>query len=106
MLGPGVVPVKLEAVGTKGGKTYATRSKKRTSRSGSYYVQVGSFDSKQNALKLRQKIMHNGRSCRVFQDVSSSVWKVHVGPYFSYTAAERAKDRLDNTYYGAFVYAQ
>ncbi len=103
MLGPGVVSVKIEAIGGPEDKTYASTSK---NNSGSFYIQVGSFGDKFNAQTLRQKIVSNGRSCRLYQDVSSSIWKVHVGPYFTYTAAERAKKTLTNEFSGAFIFAE
>lgn len=102
MLGPGVVSVKIEAIGGPGNEAYASTSKKN---SGSYYIQVGSFGDKFNAQTLRQQIVRDGRSCRLYQDVSSSIWKVHVGPYFTYTAAERAKKTLTNKFSGAFIFA-
>lgn len=102
MLGPGVVSVKLEAIGGPKQRTVASTQK---STSGTYYVQVGSFGDKFNAQTLRQKVVRDGRSCRLYQDVSSSIWKVHVGPYFTYTAAERAKAALNNEFSGAFIFA-
>lgn len=101
MLGPGVVRVKIETIGGSGGRITANKR----SFSGTYYVQVGSFGSKKNAQLLRQKVMQAGRSCRLFRDNSSSVWKVQVGPYFKYVAAERAKDSLNDEFSGAFVFA-
>ncbi|SIN92581.1 septal ring lytic transglycosylase RlpA family protein [Halodesulfovibrio marinisediminis] len=102
MLGPGVVPVKLEAVG---GPSHSTVASSKKSKSGTYYVQIGSFGDKFNAQTLKQKIVREGRSCRLYQDVSSSIWKVHVGPYLTYTAAERAKRALANKFSGAFIFA-
>lgn len=101
MLGPGVVRVKIEAIGRSGERLTA----KKHSTSGTFYVQVGSFGSKENAQALRQKVVQAGRSCRLFRDISRNVWKVHVGPYFKYVAAERAKDSLNDEYSGAFVFA-
>jgi len=102
MLGPGVVSVKLEAIGGPNHRAVAS-TKKNTG--GSFYIQVGSFGDKFNAQTLRQKIVRNGRSCRLYQDVSSNIWKVHVGPYFTYTAAERAKKTLNTEFFGAFIFA-
>ncbi|MEZ0575759.1 septal ring lytic transglycosylase RlpA family protein [Halodesulfovibrio aestuarii] len=102
MLGPGVVSVKLEAIG---GPNHSTVASAPNKTGGTYYVQVGSFGDKFNAQTLRKKIVQEGRSCRLYQDISSSIWKVHVGPYLTYTAAERAKHALGNEFSGAFIFA-
>jgi rare lipoprotein A len=102
MLGPGTAPVKVEAIG--GPNHHAVASGKKN-RNGTFYVQVGSFDDKFNAQTLRKRLIRQGRSCRLRRDPSSSIWRVHVGPYFTYTAAERARDVLDNKFSGAFIYA-
>lgn len=102
MIGPGTAQVKIEAIGGPG-QTAVASSKKN--KSGTFYVQIGSFGDKFNAQTLKQQVVRDGRSCRLQQDVRSSIWKVHVGPYFTYTAAERAKKSLKSKFSGAFIYA-
>ncbi|OBQ52441.1 septal ring lytic transglycosylase RlpA family protein [Halodesulfovibrio spirochaetisodalis] len=102
MLGPGTAPVKIVAIG---GPNHSVVASAKKNTSGTFYVQVGSFDDKFNAQTLRKRLVQSGRSCRLRQDLNRGIWKVQVGPYFTYGAAERARNSLDNKYSGAFIYA-
>ncbi|WP_244147285.1 septal ring lytic transglycosylase RlpA family protein [Desulfonatronovibrio hydrogenovorans] len=98
MIGPGTARVRVEALG-------AVPKEELT---GIFYVQVGSFSSKENATKLKQKMQSKGykesRLQEFFRD-DQKLWRVQAGTFTNVLAAEKAHDTLLEEIPGAFIIA-
>lgn len=98
MIGPGTARVRVEAVGIV----------PRDQMSGTFYVQVGSFSSRENALKLREKMREKGyRDTRLqeFSLNSQRLWRVQAGKLNNIQEAEDARSKLMQETPGAFIIA-
>ncbi|WP_291319126.1 septal ring lytic transglycosylase RlpA family protein [Desulfonatronospira sp.] len=98
MIGPGTAPVRVKAVG----------SAPREELPGTFYVQVGSFTSKENAEKKKVLLEEKGYSKTRLQKIDSrgqTVWRVQAGRFENVGQAERARDSLRENYPQAFIIA-
>lgn len=62
----------------------------------SWMLQVGTFDSKQNAEKYRDELREKGHTTHVIEDKSKdkTVYKVRIGPDLSKQRIEKLRDKL------------
>lgn len=98
MIGPGTARVRVEATG----------SVPRDQMKGNFYVQVGSFSSRDNAEAFRRNLRSSGYSESRIQKISrenSNFWRVQAGKFSNLLAAEQARDKLQKEYPGAFILA-
>ncbi len=98
MIGPGTAMVRVEAVG----------SVSKAQMLGSFYVQVGSFSSRDNALKLMEEMQKTGYRETRLQEYSRNselLWRVQAGKFNNLLAAESAHSKLLNEIPGAFIIA-
>lgn len=98
MIGPGTARVRVEAIGTV----------PRDQLAGVFYVQVGSFSSKENALKFKEEIQKKGYPETRLQEFSSGsqlLWRVQAGIFSNLLAAENAHSKLLEEIPGAFIVA-
>jgi len=100
MLGKGTARVRLEVLGSSN-QLWAKIN------SGKFYIQVGSFKYKDNALRLKKRLSGLGYRCRVvgYTLGLDTFWRVQVGPYFGLNQAKRIQDRLARTYQGSFIFS-
>ncbi len=98
MIGPGIAPVRVEAVG----------SACRDELPGVFYVQIGSFASRDNALE-KQNMMHRQgfRETRLQKTMfnGQAFWRVQAGKFSSLGSAEKARQKLEQNYSGTFIVA-
>lgn len=76
--------------------------------SDSFFVQVGSFSDRANALEMVTNIQQTGRKATIVgtPTVRGTFWRVRVGPFRSRRDAEQALDRLvADGFYEARVFA-
>lgn len=115
MVGTGTAPVTIRAIGSSASTITPTSTtvRKQTSTvvqqptvktSGGYYVQVASFSVLDNANKVAQNLSASGYSQHV-KSVDGQ-YKVWAGPYASHDQATSVRDKLRQTYSGAFVVSQ
>ncbi len=98
MIGPGTAPVRVEAVG----------SACRYELPGTFYVQVGSFASRDNAMKTQNIMRRQGyRETRLQKTMlnGQAFWRVQAGKFNSLGSAEKAKQSLEQDYSGTFIVA-
>ena len=98
MIGPGTARVRVEAIG----------SIPKSQMLGNYYVQVGSFSSRENASRLLQKMKQNGypesRMQEFFRN-NKSLWRVQAGRFSNLQDAENVHSKLLEEMPGAFIIA-
>lgn len=98
MIGPGTARVRVEALG----------SVPRDQLVGNFFIQVGSFSSKENAFNLKHELRNSGyRETRVeeFSRDNQSLWRVQAGLFKNLLAAEQARSKLLEKMPGAFIIA-
>jgi len=108
MVGTGTARVRIEAIGStissssasSASTTTTTKSSSGTS-SGKYYVQVAAYSVRDNANSTAVKLSGMGYSKTIRQ--SNGKYTVLAGPYSTRASAESARDKLRNTYSGAFI---
>jgi len=97
IVGPGTAHVRIEAE-----KTPADGF------TGPFYIQVGSFTVKENALNLRNKMQGEGYLQSRIHPISldgKTFWQVHAGIFPTTTDAEQALQRLSNKAPSSFILA-
>ena len=99
MIGPGTARVRLESIGTVPGQ-------RGNDLIGQFYVQVGSFEVKENAHALAKKLQARGKAARVVYVPEIHYHRVQAGPYGSLAAAEAQANSLQGEFPGNFVVAQ
>ncbi|MFV0347597.1 MAG: septal ring lytic transglycosylase RlpA family protein [Halodesulfovibrio sp.] len=72
---------------------------------GRYFVQIGAFGKQSNAEGLKDRMVTQGKPCRVVFDDTRNLWRVQVGPYSKVEGAEQAKDELASINDRSFVFA-
>ncbi|HEX7381477.1 MAG TPA: SPOR domain-containing protein, partial [Nevskiaceae bacterium] len=74
----------------------AGRAAEPSTTAGTYYVQVGSFSSEQNAADVQRELGRSGYTSRLnASSVRGRIWyRVQVGPFRTGEAANRARQRL------------
>jgi len=100
---PGTARVRLEVVGDVPGVAPGGELP------GPFYVQVGAFVQRENAVRLLPRVVAGGYagSRIIDQEIEGTrYWRVLAGTFGSVAAAEEARRRLVMTYAGAFVIAQ
>ncbi len=98
MIGPGTAPVQVRAVG----------SAPREELPGIFYVQVGSYTTRENAENKKARVQEMGYSQTRLQSTESdgrTVWRVQAGRFESVGEAEKARDSLTEDYPEAFIIA-
>ena len=98
MIGPGTAPVRVKAVG----------SAPKDELPGTFYVQVGSFTTRENAENKKVRVKEMGYSQTRLQSNESdgrTVWRVQAGRFENVGQAERARDSLKESYPEAFIIA-
>ncbi len=98
MIGPGTAPVRVKAVG----------SAPRDELPGIFYVQVGSFTTRDNAENKKARVKEMGYSRTRLQKNDSggqTVWRVQAGRFENVGQAEKARDSLRESYPEAFIIA-
>ncbi len=98
MIGPGTAPVRVRAVG----------SVSRDELPGIFFVQVGSFSNRENALRKQETMKKQGyRDTRLqeYRINGQNFWRVQAGRFYSVGAAEKARDTLASNYSEAFIIA-
>ncbi|RQD75197.1 septal ring lytic transglycosylase RlpA family protein [Desulfonatronospira sp. MSAO_Bac3] len=98
MIGPGTAPVRVKAVG----------SAPRDELPGTFYVQVGSFTTRENAENKKGRVQEKGYSETRLQKNDSggqTVWRVQAGRFENVGQAEKARDSLRESYPEAFIIA-
>jgi DedD protein len=83
-------------------KAPAASATKTPPPAGSWFVQVGSFKSKDNAEALVAKLKTLGFDAD-FVDVPKPLLHVRVGPYAERSAAEAARDKLKKDGYPSSI---
>lgn len=96
----GYSPVSENVSGTSV-KVNKTSVPKSVNVSGTYYVQVGAFSSKDNANSTAEKLSKSGYQKRIVAKGNMHV--VQAGPYSTKNSATTARDNLRKIYSGAFV---
>jgi DedD protein len=68
-------------------------------RLGDWVVQMGSFSSEQNALRLRERLRKAGFVTQVEKVVvgGKTLFRVRVGPYLERSEADRDKQKISET---------
>jgi len=97
IVGPGTAHVRIEAE-----KTPADGF------TGPFYIQVGSFTIKDNALNLRNKMQGEGYAQSRIHPISldgKTFWQVHAGIFATLTDAEQALQRLSARTPSSFILA-
>ena len=100
MMGPGTAKVRVESVGAVAGLSREGDMK------GTFYVQVGAFGQRENAIRLSERIKSTGKGSRYYYSDMVSFWRVQVGPYTSLQHAESARTSLLGTYPNCVVVAE
>ncbi len=98
MIGPGTASVRVEAIG----------SVPKSQLTGNFYVQVGSFSSRENAVRLMEEMKKNGypeTRLQEFSRNSQRLWRVQAGRFKNLLAAENAHSKLLEEIPGAFIIA-
>jgi len=96
MVGPGTARVRVESL----------HSLPKSKIKGTFYIQVGSFSIKQNALKLQHRLSLLGYTSRLVQARKNGLilWRVQVGPYYNLLQAETNKTKLSDIFKGSFIF--
>ncbi|MFW5730035.1 MAG: septal ring lytic transglycosylase RlpA family protein [Desulfonatronovibrionaceae bacterium] len=98
MIGPGTARVKIEALGKVSKDLLA----------GSFFVQVGSFASRQNAVRMQESFQKKGFSeTRIKQALKNGrkLFRVQAGEFTNLAQAEQALERLKKNSPRAFIIA-
>ncbi len=98
IIGPGTAPVRVKAVG----------SAPREELPGIFYIQVGSFTSKEKAENKKSRVQELGYSQTRLQSNEydgRTLWRVQAGRFESLGEAEKARDSLTENYPEAFIIA-
>ncbi|RQD57616.1 MAG: septal ring lytic transglycosylase RlpA family protein [Desulfonatronovibrio sp. MSAO_Bac4] len=98
MIGPGTANVRVEAKGSVPKEDIA----------GNFYIQVGSFSSKENAEKMKNEMQQNGYKGTRLQESTRDnqrLWRVQAGKFNNLLSAEQAHTRLQGQIPGAFIIA-
>lgn len=98
IIGPGTARVRVEAIG----------SVPKDQMYGNFYVQVGSFSSRENALKLKEEMQKKGyRDTKLQEFIRNNqlFWRVHAGRFSNLLAAENAHSKFLEKIPGAFIIA-
>ncbi|MFN2267535.1 MAG: septal ring lytic transglycosylase RlpA family protein [Desulfonatronovibrio sp.] len=98
MIGPGTANVRVEAKGSIPKEDIA----------GNFYIQVGSYSSKENAEKMKSKMRQNGYKNTRLQEFTRDnqrLWRVQAGRFNNLLSAEQAHTRLQRQIPGAFIIA-
>ncbi len=101
MIPAGTAPVLLEVVG----RAYGNSNQKREI----FFVQIGAFSSKENALRsyfyIKRLGYRGSRIVRIRQE-NRYIWRVQAGEFFSLKEAEAALSLLAERFPQAFVIAR
>lgn len=98
MIGPGTANVRVEAQGSVPKEDIA----------GNFYIQVGSFSSKENAEKMKSEMRQDGYKDTRLQEFArdnQKLWRVQAGRFNNLLSAEQAHTRLLGQIPGAFIIA-
>lgn len=98
MIGPGTAKVRVEAKGSIPKEDIA----------GNFYVQVGSFSSRENAEKMKVDMRQDGFKDTRLQEFTRDnqrLWRVQAGKFNNLLSAEQAHTRLQRQIPGAFIIA-
>ena len=107
MVGTGTARVRINAVGSTtqsssvATTTGVTTKASATETGGSYYVQVAAYSVRDNANKTVKKLSGMGYKSTMKQN--GGKYTVAVGPYGTRARATTERDKLRNTYSGAFI---
>lgn len=106
IVGPGTALVRLEAVGMAG--ETRTRSLAQAMENGRYYVQVGAFTFRENAVRLAEKLRAGAYPQSRLQKAlvdGKTFWRVQAGVFDGMARAKRAHAELNRRYPSSFVIA-
>ncbi len=99
IIGPGTARVRLVALGEVGSIKGNVVTFKRTPdfMHGDFYVQVGAFVSRQNAFRLRQKLMERFKTVTVVKGYTNgqSYFKVRIDAPDDYRLAKRFEQKIE-----------
>ncbi|MDQ7033212.1 MAG: septal ring lytic transglycosylase RlpA family protein [Desulfonauticus sp.] len=97
MIPAGVARVKIETLGNL--DKYKLR--------GRFYVQVGAFVNKDNALSLKRQLESKGYFVRVSQKQTQGhiFWRVQIGPFTRLSTAEMNSKKLENRFPDCFIFS-
>ena len=70
--------------------------------SGDFYIQLGAFGQKENARKLINTLIKEGRKGRLFQGPNKT-WNVQAGPWKDSASAQKALEGMRASHPSAFV---
>ncbi|SHN50357.1 septal ring lytic transglycosylase RlpA family protein [Desulfovibrio litoralis] len=99
IVGTGTAKVRIESIGGVKGMDDSGDLR------GKFYVQIGAFSLKQNAINLSTKLKQQGLTNRYVYADSISMWRVQIGPYPTLHSAERSRENLRSTHPYNFVVA-
>lgn len=102
MIGTGTARVRIKSIGSTNTVNNNSSTTATSGSSGTYYVQIGAYSSRDNANAAAQKLSAQGYKYRVTSG-NSGTYAVQAGPFSSNSSAESARDKLRKTYSGAFI---
>ncbi len=111
VVGPGTARVEIEALGTSGASGDGSNGNLAPVDcfNGNFTVQVGAFQNRDNALRLKEELAraHSNAHVVVHDDGNKTLYRVRVGRYDSLTQVMAAEKRLvENGYPKAFSVAE
>jgi rare lipoprotein A len=96
----GVAPVKITLLGRQG--TTKRTPERAERRENCFWVQVGAFADRGNALRAEADLEGGGETVVVLEG-ADHLWRVRLGPFDGRRAAEKACDRVGDAWPGAHI---
>jgi rare lipoprotein A len=96
----GVAPVKIKLIGREDSPKINPAG--TTQPGDCFWVQVGAFGDRRNALRAEASLERDGEEAVVLEG-SDGLWRVRVGPFDREQAAASARNRVTNTWPGAHI---
>ncbi|MFV2072365.1 MAG: septal ring lytic transglycosylase RlpA family protein [Thermoanaerobaculales bacterium] len=102
----GVAPVKIKVIGRRRAvpATESAASRARDTPATCFWVQVGAFSDRDNAVRAERALERSGEDAVMLEGVDG-LWRVRVGPFDKEQTAERTRNRVTDAWPGAHVLA-
>ena len=98
----GVAPVKIKVVGREEIQPVPPPMTAAGESHGCFWVQVGAFTDRDNAAGAEMELERSGEEAVVLEGVAG-LWRVRVGPFDKEKAAEKARNRVTDSWPGAHI---